>query len=67
VKQIGNDKADQVGAAGDKGARGKIGAVVEFLNALQNARLCLLTDVRVIAEGFGDRDDADAEVSGDVF
>ena len=67
MHQVGDDEADDVGAAGNKSAGRKIWTIVKFLNALQHARLCLLTDVGVIAEGFGDCDNADAEVSGDVF
>src|SRR5207344_53985 len=67
VNQIRDDEPDHVGAAGDERTSSQIWAVIQFLNALEYARLGLLTDVGVIAKCFGDRDYAYTEVPSDVF
>ena len=67
VEQIGDDESDHVSAAGDERASGQIRTIVDLLNAFEHACFGLITDIGVIAEGFGDRDNADAEVSSDVF
>src|SRR6478609_3838878 len=67
MKQIGYYKTEKVGAASDQRPGRKIRAVVHFLHALQHARLGFFADVGVVAEGFGDGNDGDAQVSRNVF
>ena len=67
MDEIGDDEPDHVGAACDKSSGGEIWAVVQLLDALQDSRPGLLTDVGVIAQSLGNCDYAYTKVPGDVF
>jgi len=67
MKQVGHNEAKEVGAPRNQSTRGEVRAVVQFPDTLQDARLGFLADVGMIAEGFGDGDNGDAEVSRNVL
>src|SRR5581483_1128668 len=67
VQQIGDDQAHKIRAAGHQATRRKVRTIVQLFHARENPLTSLVSDVRMVSQNLGNRDQGYSKVLRDVL